>query len=204
MNLPKYFYYLLIILFLLIVPFFKTINAAELFSVRSSIRLSVCGDLVAEFPEQCDNLDLKHQTCQSLGLTGGDLSCDIACDYLTSQCIGTPTPTLTPTPTPVPVSTTVSTSDSTAGPAAAGVSPTATPLPSPFPLLPPSLAAYDIDGDGHLHGDQLALHVKKWFDNWTLFHQAPKNSAVVGLCDINRDQICNITDLSVLLYYINR
>ena len=47
---------------------------------------AVCGDGVKGGSEQCDGTDSGGSTCQSLGYSGGTLSCNANCTYNTSQC----------------------------------------------------------------------------------------------------------------------
>jgi len=51
---------------------------------------TVCGDGIKEGTEECDGKDLGGTTCESLGFTGGDLSCTASCTFDTSVCT-TPT-----------------------------------------------------------------------------------------------------------------
>ena len=53
---------------------------------------AVCGNGVKEGGEQCDGSDLGGTTCQSLGYSGGTLSCNADCTYNTSQCTNTCVP----------------------------------------------------------------------------------------------------------------
>jgi len=51
---------------------------------------AVCGDGVAQAPEQCDTYDLQGQTCLSIGqgFSGGTLACEADCTWDTSACTG--------------------------------------------------------------------------------------------------------------------
>ena len=57
---------------------------------RTDCTHPVCGDLTAddEYGEECDGEDLSDQTCESLGFTSGELSCDNNCSFNTSTCTG--------------------------------------------------------------------------------------------------------------------
>lgn len=95
-------------------------------SVGASVKVSVCGDGIVEGrDEDCEGEDLNGQTCETQGYSGGDLSCDIACSFVYTECLA-PTPTPTPSPTPTPQSTPTPTPTST--PAS-----TATPAPTDSP-----------------------------------------------------------------------
>jgi len=50
----------------------------------------VCGDDVAEPPEQCDGVDLQELSCADFGFTGGTLGCTANCTFDTSGCTGGP------------------------------------------------------------------------------------------------------------------
>lgn len=187
----------------------RTGRAADNYFIQSNIRLNICGDLVAEFPEDCDNTDLNHQTCQLLGLTGGQLSCDVACDFETINCIGTPTPTPAPTSTP----TSTPTTPTPAPTSTPRLTPTATPtlnpiltptiIPTPTSILPSPLTNFDQDKDGHINVTEVVTVVKTWLNHWNN-HLENNIDSSLKICDINSDQTCNLTDLSILLYYIGK
>ncbi len=46
----------------------------------------ICGDSTAECSEDCDNTDLRGNTCDSLGRDGGSLSCNSDCTWNFDQC----------------------------------------------------------------------------------------------------------------------
>jgi hypothetical protein len=51
---------------------------------------AICGNNKAEGGESCDGLDLKGETCKSLGFDTGTLSCSGSCTHDTSACAKTP------------------------------------------------------------------------------------------------------------------
>ena len=62
-------------------------------AIESTVKISVCGDGIAEGPEECDhntvdpdNPDLAGQTCQTLSFDGGTLACNNDCTFDTSAC----------------------------------------------------------------------------------------------------------------------
>lgn len=72
------------VLFLLnvfVVPVFANTSASTTASVKP-----ICGNIVKEEGEYCDNGDLNGQTCQSHGFSGGSLSCNSDCTFNTSGC----------------------------------------------------------------------------------------------------------------------
>lgn len=165
-------------------------------SVDATIRIAVCGDGVAEYPEECDNDDLAGETCHSQGYQPGILDCDIACDLDTSGC-GPPLPTPTPSPTP----TSVPGPTSTPGP-----EPTGTPAPSPtegldlttrfLRRLPNFLTHLDLNRDGRITIDEIFGSAKLWAE-------ATRSSNIGNPdCDLNNDGFCNLVDFSILMYYV--
>jgi hypothetical protein len=166
--------------------------------INATVRLSVCGDGVAEFPEECDTRDLKSQTCRSLGYDVGDLSCDIACDFDVTACYGvapspTPTatpnanltlvPTISPTPSPTPLSlnensngsdsTNLTISDTTVAqstffPASLNQNISFDVLVKPA-VLPFSVRGYDFDGSGIIEEREMSDSVTAWVTDWHLY-----------------------------------
>jgi len=48
--------------------------------------LALCGNNIKETGEECDGTDLAGQSCTSKGYTGGTLSCNSSCNFVTSAC----------------------------------------------------------------------------------------------------------------------
>jgi hypothetical protein len=78
-----------LILFIILPFLFNLGNfafAAQSATVQATIKVTVCGNNIKETGEQCDGVDLGGQSCQSLGYTGGTLSCKPSCEFNTSAC----------------------------------------------------------------------------------------------------------------------
>ena len=60
---------------------------AQTDSITAIVKVSVCGDNIAEGSENCDGSALDGQTCLSLGFDGGTLGCDPGCVFNTSECV---------------------------------------------------------------------------------------------------------------------
>ena len=50
---------------------------------------NLCGNGLVNSGEQCDGTNLSGMTCQSLGYTGGTLTCSSTCQRVTTGCTGT-------------------------------------------------------------------------------------------------------------------
>lgn len=96
-------------------------------------------------------------------------------------------PSASPSPTPAPSSSTSPTSLSSASPT---ISPTPRAMPSTSPA-PFFIAIYDLNHDGKLGKSELIEIIKSWLQK-------------LLVCDLNHDKKCNLIDLSILLYYIER
>lgn len=55
--------------------------------IDTTVKISVCGNNIAEDGEYCDNSDLQSKTCENLGFLNGSLSCSSSCEFITSSCV---------------------------------------------------------------------------------------------------------------------
>lgn len=169
-------------------------------TINATVKISVCGNIVAEGGEDCDNSDLKGSTCTSLGYGSGTLSCDISCSYDTSVCIAsTPTPTAIPTTTSVSISTT-SSSQPTVIPTSQPIS--LTPV-VPQDFLPTALRKFDLNGGGRIDASELNSVLALWVSEWKQFLKAGLQNNNYA-CDFNQNGTCGLDDFSILLYYVEK
>ncbi len=191
-------------------------------SVSATVKISICGNNIAEGGEDCDNTDLGGETCIALGYTSGILSCDIACDFNTLGCSNTPdttdstetstseqtaTSTLTTPITTTPVLTTPIIADTHI------ISSPITRIPPTIPsvsIIPPVLKFFDLDESGRIEATEVFTAVKSWVDEWreTLIEEIAIaegeifEKQEIKKCDINNDDMCNLADFSILLFYV--
>ncbi|MBI3303316.1 MAG: hypothetical protein HYZ72_14730, partial [Deltaproteobacteria bacterium] len=59
-------------------------------SCQCFVAQGICGNGSVEPTEECDGGSLDNQTCQSLGFSGGTLSCNETCELETKECTGGP------------------------------------------------------------------------------------------------------------------
>jgi len=204
---PTYFF----LVFLLTLPFAsKAFSQSSLDSIDATIKISVCGNFLAEGGEDCDNDDLAGETCQSLGFSGGTLACDIACDFDTSGCftLASPSPSPSPaivslsSPTPSPVILSASPGPDELAPALSPVQEEELPRGDlirrdlPRRVLPLVVSFFDADASGKIEVGEVFEAVKAWVAKW---HSGKEE---VDTCDLNEDERCDLTDFSVLLYYV--
>ena len=55
-------------------------------TINASIKISLCGNELAEPGEDCDAGNNRSYDCHNLGFSGGSLSCGIGCNFDTSSC----------------------------------------------------------------------------------------------------------------------
>jgi len=77
-------------LFLILNSKFQILNAfaTQSATIQATIKITVCGNGSIDSGEECDPKGpvLGGQTCQSLGYSGGTLSCKPSCEFDTSNC----------------------------------------------------------------------------------------------------------------------
>lgn len=209
----------------------KIAYSAASFDINATIKVSVCGNNVAEGGEECDTADIRGKTCQDFGLSTGTVTCDIGCGFDTSGCAATtptPSPTITSTPTPTPPLSVTPTPTASPvihpttvpTPTDAPIIPTAVPtqpqLPPPFSTLlapaqsfPATLLYFGANKEGRIAVTQLHSSVQEWVTQWqnSLASVTVKNTKIAKQqanvrCDINGDKVCDLADLSIMLYYV--
>ena len=76
------------ILFILVIYLIlhSVTNAQVSDYIQADVKISICGNHLSEGGEECDNEDLSGEDCISFGFDGGELACDFACDFDTSNC----------------------------------------------------------------------------------------------------------------------
>jgi hypothetical protein len=225
MKCPKIFRFKLISAFLGITfiiffsQFVTSIHALNIQNIEANIDLSMCGDGIAEFPEDCDGADLNQKNCNNLGYQNGDLFCDLGCEFDTASCSGvlvSPTPTSTPEPTASPQGSSSSTSTNTQsqGPSESQVNLVIELLRQIDAKLKLIQSRFDFDSSGKIEVYELYNTVKTWVEDWKINIEVETAYAKGEIieeevirpekCDLNNDNVCNVIDLSILLYYIER
>lgn len=86
-------------------------------------------------------------------------------------------------------------------------------LPAPLQeVIPAIVAIFDLDGSGRIELTEVFGAVKAWVEDWRVFlteeiaalEEGRLPSKEIKKCDLNRDQRCNLVDLSILLYYVGK
>lgn len=184
----------------------KFIYAQTSTRIDATVKLSICGNLVADGEEECDRSDLRGRTCQSLGYSGGTLTCDISCSYDVYSCTVTAANVLAPTTVPSSEATQVSPSEGPFSPSSAAFDAEVKTAPRfkkeqtlRTNALPAVLRAYDLTGSGRIGLEDLYAVVKMWVEDW-----GKPNENEARQCDVNADKSCTLEDLSILLFYVER
>lgn len=219
-NIVLPIYFLIFVIGLIVLLRVNFVYAAISDYLNATIKISICGNKIIEGGEDCEGDNLNGQVCESLGYGPGTLSCDIACSFDTHGCSPAPTPTPTPSPSPTSTSTlildtTVSVSETTPvsspSPTESLVIPTVLPPSAAELILPVTLSFFDPDKDGRISPKEVFMATKEWVEEWR--QAVAEEIALVqrGLsgkgdrkCDLNKDNICDLKDLSILLYYVEK
>lgn len=187
----------------------KQVSASE--SVNATVKISICGNNINEGGEDCDITDLGGETCITLDYTSGALSCDIACDFNTSGCSNTPA-SIASTETSASDQTTTSTSTTSTTLDTSMITSPITRIPPSVSIIPSALKFFDLDESGRIESAEVFNAVKSWVDEWkdALIEEIATaegekfEKREVKKCDVNNDDRCNLTDLSILLFYVQR
>jgi len=188
------------LLFFVSIPLFvgKSLAATNQ-SVGVTVKVGVCGNNLAEDNEDCDNTDLKGNTCETLGYASGTLTCHPSCSFDTTLCIAKKES---------------SSSDSGTSPSETNTVTTTQVSETPITVnIPDVVQLFDTNGDNKITLSEVYSVTKKWFDGWkqTVVDQLEAQSkgtkipeADIRRCDVNKDARCDLIDFSVLLYYVGR
>ena len=161
-------------------------------TINATVKLNICGDNVVEGPEDCEGNNLNGKSCTNVGHTGGTLTCDISCSFDKTACTDFSTPTPTTSPTTVSEEPNLS----------PGI--TTTVLPTNLPqqntttkTIPQRLRELFGINTTTTISIQDAIRI---IDLWK--EARDTNTATDQQCDSNEDTICDLQDLSIILYYI--
>lgn len=198
--------FFLALVFILVVLKVSRVWAETTDYLSAFVKISICGNEIVEGGEDCEGDNLNGQTCESLGFGSGTLSCDIACSFDAFNC--SPAPTNTPTPTASSATTSETMETPATVPTTSFPEPAASLLEAPLSL---PVILFDPDGDGKIALKEIFIVVKNWVEEWrqTILEEAAM--AEKGMsdkknrkCDLNKDYKCNLKDLSILLFYVER
>ena len=153
--------------------------------LEGTVKVNLCGDGIAEGPEQCDILDLKSLSCLDYGYNSGILSCDMTCEIRIGECFN-----YIEVEGEEPIIEKPQSSK-----------PQYQEEKSYYPLAIIFLSYFDTDGDGILRSDELPYAVITWVNAWKYSNLEESN--IKKSCDLNSDNICDIYDFSVLMYHTN-
>lgn len=147
--------------------------------IGSTVKISVCGDNIVEGEEECEKGLNAIFDCKDFGYIQKTISCDISCAYDLLSC------------------NTVKTVD---------------PIIDEErrediePSLPKLMIDWDQNDDGILTIEEFTSFITNWVSSWKSFVVLPKENTeketVAKECDVNSDKTCNVTDFSIILYYL--
>lgn len=153
-------------------------------TIPATVKTSLCGDGIVEGPEECE----------------GGANCSSACEWLIK-----PSPSLEPSPSPVVASPAASSPEPAASAAPTVVELVKKILSPLIPELPAVIKVFDQNGDGKINFEELKVSLEVWVENWqedlAERFNSPGERLALDRCDINKDKTCDLTDLSVMLYF---
>lgn len=155
--------------------------------IQGSVKISICGDEIVEGFEDCEPQTFNQMMCSDLGYEGGEVYCDVSCSYDLYECI-IPEP-----PTPPPP-----TEDEIIENEIERIINRQEPIIIVSPSLP-FLKLFDSDKNGIIDKYEFIESVKLWGSYWREYRFG--NTTGDLSCDLNEDGVCDIVDLSVLLYH---
>lgn len=148
--------------------------------IGATVKISVCGDNIVEGKEECEQgLGIRYD-CKNFGYIPKPISCDISCAYDLLSC--------------QPIEPVVTTNEEKEE------------VKPEKPSLPILMINWDQNDDGRLTIEEFASFITSWVSSWKSFVVLPKETeekeTVAKECDINSDKTCNVTDFSIILYYL--
>jgi len=166
---------------------------AQVDGLTATVKVSLCGDNIAEGPEHCDGTDTPNNTCVFWGYDGGEILCDPSCHYDFSNCYNNPEE-----------------------------EEDIEDIEEDIILLDPIyqyiifptdeddertsfLKSFDTNNNGLIEADEIPLIVVNWVNAWTyeFNDDFTRNKNVLKICDLNEDQQCDVKDFSMLMFLVN-
>lgn len=194
-----------LILVLVMSPFISALNIyAQTASsvIESNVKVSICGDGIVEgYDEDCELGVELTDSCVSIGYDGGELECDVSCQFDEYGCFYKVVP---PEQKP-PISDNIPQEDLERAYEVLDDLIARVRLVEEEPI-PNQLISFDTNGNGVIDGDEILTTVLQWYKWWKISFEIEiddlnEYETSIDSCDLNRDGVCDIVDFSILLYY---
>lgn len=156
---------------------------AQSSSISASVRIAICGNNVVEPGEDCEPLTFNQMSCSEIGYIGEEVYCDNSCSYDIYECI---VPELPPQKEEDRIEKEIE-----------EIIKKDKPVIIVTPTLP-FLKLFDLDNNGIIDRYEFIESVKLWGTYWRDWRFGSTEDI---FCDLNKDGICDIVDLSILLYH---
>ena len=158
---------------------------AQSTSISASVRIAICGNSDVEWGEDCEPTTFNQMFCSQLGYEGGQIYCENSCSYDLYECV---------IPEPPPP-----TEEEIIVKEIEDLIKKKEPIIIVSPTLP-FLKLFDLDKNGVIDRYEFVQSVTLWGEYWREY-QYQENISGIPSCDLNNDSVCDIVDLSILLYH---
>jgi hypothetical protein len=169
--------------------------------IDATVKISICGNGIIEGGEDCEGNDLNDMRCRDLGFAGGNLTCDVACQFDTAGCHGTAP---TPTPQSSPGGSEKVESGVQRGQSEGGSVEERRFIeeiielfqPLVIIVFPETIAQIGLNNEGFFPPNRIIDVLSYWVGEVRTKSLNNEN------CDLNGDGVCDLVDFSILMYYV--
>ena len=112
--------------------------------LEGTVRVNICGDSIAENPEECDRKNFKSKRCLDYGYSHGELLCNLVCEIDSTGCYNT-----------IP-------SEEEKVPEISKIKNPTVDLPTAVQYL----TLFDKDGDGIISASEIPAVIVNWINIW--------------------------------------
>jgi hypothetical protein len=180
-----------------VLPSYLKASAASTSNINATVKISVCGNGDVEGGEDCDGENLNGKTCSSFGYKSGVLSCDVSCSFNAVSCSNDSSATSTSTSSPAVTGSPTNTIT---------LAPTQTSIPVVENDLPTTIQQLlSVEGVNSITIETLPTILRDWVASWKVIRNTTTQlTEQRSICDVNKDNNCDLRDFSLIMYYTGK